>query len=101
MAHCMGKLCPFEEQGKFINVKKVPESLQLFPYRMNAPVTSATTEDTCLLGHPDWLKFQRVQSSMNNKQKSHPMENRLGIPFPITLAYCGLRIRDRGRDMAF
>lgn len=140
MAHCTGKLCPFEEQGKFINVKKVPESLQvrsifrntvrcwrknvpilslclspipspfllfsllvpsftampsltaffaisfyaispsffilclslslslclfsalqLFPYRMNAPVTSATTEDTCLLGHPDWLKFQRVQ----------------------------------------
>lgn len=138
MAHCTGKLCPFEEQGKFINVKKVPESLQvcsifrntvrcwrknvpilslclspipspffhcsftamlspffncffllflfmlspplffilclsrslslclfsalqLFAYRMNAPVTSATTEDTCLLGHPDWLKFQRVQ----------------------------------------
>ncbi|ROL44620.1 hypothetical protein DPX16_18331 [Anabarilius grahami] len=93
--------------------------LDLFPYRMNAPVTSATTEDTCLLGHPDWLKFQRrlpmltghsgsnahfifpPSASMNNKQKSHPMENRLGIPFPITLAYCGLRIRDRERDVAF
>ncbi len=36
-------------------------ALQLFPYHMNAPVTSATTEDTCHLGHPDWLKFQRVQ----------------------------------------
>ncbi len=36
-------------------------ALQLFPYHMNASVTSATTEDTCHLGHPDWLKFQRVQ----------------------------------------
>lgn len=40
-------------------------------------------------------------ASMNNKQKSHPMEDWLGIPFPIAVAYCGPRIRDRGEDVAF
>ncbi len=40
-------------------------------------------------------------ASMNNKQKSHPMQDRLGIPFPIAVAYCRLHIRDRGEDVAF
>lgn len=40
-------------------------------------------------------------ASMNNKQKSCPMEDRLGIPFPIAVAYCRLHIRDRGEDVEF
>jgi len=48
MARCTGKLCPFEEQGKFINVKKVPESLQVCSifrntvrcWRKNVPILS-------------------------------------------------------------
>lgn len=48
MAHCTGRLCPFEEQEKFINVKKVPESLQVCSifrntvrcWRKNVPILS-------------------------------------------------------------
>lgn len=48
MAHCTGKLCPFEERGKFINVRKVPESLQVRAifgngvrcWRKNVPILS-------------------------------------------------------------